>query len=110
MRYLFSVVASTSGTVMASAHEAADIDAFNDRIERAGQRVIAVGIAAPDTAVMFDNRADAGTVQAGPYVDSDDFVAGFWIVDVENEALAHRLAADASKACNRRIEVRPLLG
>lgn len=32
------------------------IDAFNDRIESAGQRVIAAGVAAPGRARVFDNR------------------------------------------------------
>ncbi|MEY4174068.1 MAG: hypothetical protein RI900_1233 [Actinomycetota bacterium] len=110
MRYLFSVVTSQSGTVLATADEVAAIDAFNERLERAGQRVIAVGVASPEMAVTFDNRDDSGIVRPGPYVECDDFVAGFWIVDAEDEHVAHQLAADASKACNRRIEVRPLLG
>jgi len=33
----------------------------------------------------------------------------FWIIDATTDAIAHELAAEASKACNRRIEVRRFL-
>ncbi|NBQ01552.1 MAG: hypothetical protein EBU45_05955, partial [Actinobacteria bacterium] len=36
--------------------------------------------------------------------------AGFWIIDVPNQEIALELAARGSKACNRRVELRPLLG
>ena len=35
---------------------------------------------------------------------------GFWVIEVSSEAEAHALAAEASQACNRRIELRPVLG
>lgn len=109
MRYLFAVIASQSGTVMADADEAAAIDAFNEKIHAEGRRILAVGIAGPDTARVFDNRAGAGLVSVGPVVDSDDFMAGFWVIEAENDSVAHALAAEASLACNRRIELRALL-
>ena len=59
--------------------------------------------------VVVDNRGGAGTVSHGPVVDADDFMAGLWILDVESETEAHALAAEASRACNRRIEVRAIL-
>jgi hypothetical protein len=36
-------------------------------------------------------------------------MAGFWIIEAENDTVAHALATEASKACNRPIEVRPFL-
>jgi hypothetical protein len=36
-------------------------------------------------------------------------MSGFWIIDAATDALAHELAAEASEACNRRIEVRRFL-
>jgi hypothetical protein len=36
-------------------------------------------------------------------------MAGFWIIEAENDTVAQALAAEASKACNRPIEVRPFL-
>jgi len=110
VRYLFAVIASRSGTVAASSSEIDAIDAFNDRIESEGHRVMAAGVAAPERAVVFDNRGERGLVTHGPVVDSDLFMAGFWVIEAENDDIAHRLAAEASLSCNRPIEVRPFLG
>lgn len=110
MRYLFAVIASRSGTVMADENEGAAIDAFNDKLESEGRRLMAVGISSPEGAKVFDNRAGAGLVSDGPVVDSDDFMAGFWVIEAENDRVAHELAAEASLACNRRIEVRAIFG
>jgi len=109
MRYLFAVIASRSGTFAADPAEATAIDAFNARIEAAGHRVMAAGVAAPSEAMLFDNRNGAGIVTEGPAVDSDEFMNGFWVIDADDDSVAHALAAEASRACNRRIEVRPFL-
>lgn len=109
MRFYFAVLADIKGAVDASANERAEIDVFNDKIARAGQRVMAVGIASPDSAQVFDNRGGRDLVTAGPAVDADVFTAGFWIIEADSESTAHDLAREASRACNRRIEVRPLL-
>ncbi|MFM7685997.1 MAG: YciI family protein [Actinomycetota bacterium] len=109
MRYLFAVIASQSAVVSASSTEMAAIDAFNDKIEAAGQRVMAAGVASPDAAIVFDNRDGRALVAHGPVIDADDFMAGFWVIEAENDDVAHALAAEASLACNRRIEVRPFL-
>ena len=110
MRYLFSVLASRSSSVMADADEMAAIDAFNDKIEESGQRLMAVGIASPENSMLFDNRHGAGIVSKGPASDADEFMAGFWVIEAANDNEAHELALEASKACNRRIEVRQIFG
>jgi hypothetical protein len=45
----------------------------------------------------------------GPFVESKEFLAGFWIIEAADLDAALALAADGSKACNRRLEVRPVL-
>ena len=110
MRFHFAVMAPRTGDVSATSTEMAAIDAFNDKIELAGQRVFAAGIAGPDSAVVFDNRDNAARISSGPLNDTAQFMASFWIVDVDSVATAHHLAAEASLACNRIVEVRPLLG
>jgi hypothetical protein len=87
----------------------AAIDSFNEKIEVAGQRIMAAGIAAPNESVVFDFRGTNDSITRGPIVDSDLFMAGFWIIEAENDTVAHALATEASKACNRPIEVRPFL-
>ena len=109
MRYLFAVIANRTGEVLADHDEMTAIDSFNEKIEAAGQRIMAAGIATPDQAVVFDFRGTRDSITRGPVVDSDLFMAGCWIIEAENDAVAHALAAEASKACNRPIEVRPFL-
>jgi hypothetical protein len=45
----------------------------------------------------------------GPYLESKEHVAGFWIIEAADLDVALRLAGLGSKACNRRVEVRPVL-
>ena len=109
MRYLFAVIANRTGEVLADHDEMTAINSFNEKIEAAGQRIMAAGIATPDQAVVFDFRGTRDSITHGTVVDSDLFMAGFWIIEAENDTVAHALAAEASKACNRPIEVRPFL-
>lgn len=108
MKFLLSVIDMVSGS--ATADEVPAIDAFNANLVDRGYWVMAAGIGAPDTATVFDNRAGAGIETAGGYVSADEFVAGFWIMDVPSEAIARDLAAAGSRACNRKVELRPFLG
>lgn len=107
MRYLLSVMADRTSRVAADPVEIAAIDAFNDLLDTSGQRVMAVGVA--DAPTTFDNREGRGEVTDGPAVDSQLFIAGFWVIDVADEATARQRAAEASRACNRVIELRPFL-
>jgi hypothetical protein len=45
----------------------------------------------------------------GPFVESKEYLAGFWIIDAPDLDVALTLATEGSKACNRKVEVRPLL-
>jgi len=107
MQYLVSVIddQTNSGTP----DERADIDVFNDGLESAGHWVFAGGLAAPDTATVIDNRNGAAMFTDGPFVESKEHLAGFWVMEAPDLDVALKLAADASKACNRRVEVRPFL-
>jgi hypothetical protein len=109
MRYLFAVIANQLGEVLADHDEMTKIDAFNDKIEAAGQRVMAAGIASPDHAITFDNRGGRDQEFHGQAINSELFMAGFWVIEAESDTIAHALAAEASFACNRLIEVRPFL-
>jgi hypothetical protein len=114
MQYLVSVIddgqAEAAGrSDSASAAEAAAIDSFNEKLQAEGHWVLAGGLGDPAAATVVDNRGDVPIVSDGPYVESKEFLAGFWIMDAADLDVALQLAGDASKACNRRIEVRPVL-
>ncbi|MFM8483109.1 MAG: YciI family protein [Actinomycetota bacterium] len=107
MRFLMAVIDTVSDP--GRPEEPGAVDAFNDKIEAAGQRIIAAGVAAPDQAMVFDNRQGVGLVSSGPVISADDYMAGVWVIEVSDRSVAERLAAEASQACNRRIELRPFL-
>lgn len=106
MKFLISVVDSASGT--ATPEELRAIDAFNDTLHADGHWVIAGGLAPPSEAVVVDGRGEEETVTPGPLHEGPEFLAGFWVVEAEDRETALRLAAAASWACNRRVEVRAL--
>jgi hypothetical protein len=114
MQYLVSVIddgqAQAAGSdESASAAEAAAIDVFNERLQAEGHWVFAGGLGRPIAATVVDNRGETPIISDGPFLESKEFLAGFWVMEAADLDVALRLARDASKACNRKIEVRPLL-
>lgn len=109
MRYLFAVMADRRQPAEATRNEAEAINAFNEKIESSGHRIMAAGVAAPNESMLYDNRHGLKLVRQGPAVDADLFMAGFWIIEAEEASVAAQLAMEASLACNRMIEVRPFL-
>jgi hypothetical protein len=107
MQYLVSVIHDASD--LATADEMAAIDAFNDRLQAEGYWVFAGGLGAPDTATVIDNRRGEALFTDGPFLESKEYLAGFWILEAPDLDVALRLATEGSKACNRKIEVRPFL-
>lgn len=109
MRFIISVI-DTQTRAPHTPEEIKAIDDFNDKIEKAGQRIFACGIDSPDKAMVFDSRDGAETTISGPHHSSVEYFSGFWIVKVDSLATAQKLAAEGSRACNRKVELRPLLG
>ena len=107
MQYLFSVI--HDGTGLATPTEEADIDAFNGRLRDEGHWVFAGGLGSPDSATVIDNRGDEAVFTDGPFVESKEYLAGFWIIEAPDLDVALKLASAGSKACNRKVEVRPFL-
>ena len=107
-QFLINVLDSNTGS--ATGDEIAEIDAFNEMLQNNGYWVYANGISAPEEAVQIDNRADKNEMIHEPLYKQDTYVSGFWIIKAENKEQALALAKLGSKACNRRVEVRPLHG
>jgi hypothetical protein len=108
MQYLVSVIDDKTGS--ATPDEMAAIDAFNDDRLRADVFwVFAGGLAAPSSATVVDNRGEETIFTDGPFLESKEYLAGFWIIQAPDLDVALKLAAEGSKACNRKIEVRPFL-
>jgi hypothetical protein len=107
MQYLVSVIDDTAG--LATPDEMAAIDVFNDRLQAEAHWVFAGGLAAPSSATVIDNRGGEALFTDGPFVESKEYLAGFWIIEASDLDAALKLASEGSKACNRKVEVRPIL-
>ena len=110
MQYLLSVIHDDVASAgLAVPAEQAAIDVFNDRLQAAGHWVFAGGLGVPDNATVIDNRGEVPVVTDGPFLESKEFLVGFWIIEAPDLDVALQLAREGSKACNRKVEVRPFL-
>lgn len=107
MQYLVSVINDNAN--LASPQEDAAIDVFNDRLQAEGHWVFAGGLGAPGTATVIDGRGGEAMFTDGPFVETKEYVVGFWIIEAPDLDVALKLAAEGSTACNRKVEVRPFL-
>jgi len=108
MKYLVSVIDSKTGS--ATPAEMASIDAFNDRLRAEGHWVFAGGLESPSASTVIDNRGGEAVLTDGPFLESKEYFSGFWIIEALDLDVALKLAAEGSECCNRKVEVRPLLG
>jgi hypothetical protein len=108
MQYLLSVIHDSAS--LATPQEMAAIDVFNERLVAEGYWVFAGGLESPGTATVIDNRGGEALFTDGPFLESKEYLAGFWIIQARDLDVALKLAAEGSKACNRKVEVRPFHG
>jgi hypothetical protein len=107
MQYLVNVIDSRSNS--GTPEEAVAIDAFNDKLRAGGHWVFAAGLADTTTSTVIDGRGDEPLFTDGPFIEAKEWAAGLWIIEAPDLDLALKLMAEGSKACNRRLEVRPVL-
>jgi hypothetical protein len=107
MQYLLSVIDDAPDS--ATSDEMTAIDAFNDRLRTDGHWVFAGGLGAPSTATVIDGRGAEPMFTDGPFVETKEWLSGFWIIEAPDLDVALKLASAGSKSCNRRVEVRPFL-
>ena len=107
MKYIIFVIddLTTSGTP----DEMVAINAFNDGLRANGQWIFAGGLSAPSNASVIDNRGDTVIETGKPLFEAKENFSGFWLIEAANADVAKELAFAGSKACNRRVELRPLL-
>jgi hypothetical protein len=90
---------------------------FSKRLKEAGELVGAEGLASPGQArLVRAGKNGAPEVTDGPFAEAKEFLAGYWIVDVETPERAYAIAGEASaapgpggKPINMPIEVREVM-
>jgi len=90
--------------------------AINKKLRESGEFVGAEGLSGPDQAKLVRAGADGTPVTDGVFPESKEFLAGYWIVDVESPTRAYAIASEASAApgpggvpLNMDIEVREVM-
>jgi hypothetical protein len=72
--------------------------AFAKKLGQAGELAAAEGLATPEQAKIVRAGKDGKPITDGVFPESKEFLAGYWIVDVESTERAHEIAAEASTA------------
>jgi hypothetical protein len=83
--------------------------AYSQAIQQAGIFVSGAGLQPPSTATTIRVRAGKTQVQDGPFADTKEQLAGFYVIDVPDLDAALAWAAKAPSAATASVEVRPLL-
>ena len=86
------------------------VGAFNERARAAGIWVFAGGLQPGDLATVVDNTGETRVVTDGPYLETKEWLGGFWIFELPDLDAALQWAADGSRACGGPVEVRPFEG
>ena len=84
--------------------------AFNEKLQADGYWVFAGGLQSASTATVVDGQGETPVMTDGPYLETKEVIGGFWVIDAPDLDVALRLAAEGSKACRGKVEVRPFDG
>jgi hypothetical protein len=77
---------------------AAFMQAFNAKLRAAGELVSSEGLTGPEQARLVRAGRDGKPMTDGVFAESKEFLAGYWIVDVDSPERAYAIAAEASTA------------
>src|SRR5713226_6229243 len=89
---------------------------LNKALNESGELVSAEGLASPQQAKLVRAAQDGSPITDGVFPEAKEYLAGYWIVDVESPEQAYAIAARASAApgpggvpMNMPIEVRQVM-
>ena len=123
MKYMLMMNTPGGGPYQIAAWPQKDIQAhiafmmsFSKKLGAAGELVAAEGLAGPDQAKLVHAGKDGNPITDGVFPEAKEFLAGYWIVDVDSPERAYQIAAEASAApgkggapLNMAIEVREVM-
>jgi hypothetical protein len=105
MKYMLMMNTPGNGPYQIAAWPSQDIVAhiefmksFAGKLGASGELVAAEGLAGPDQARRVRAGADGKPITDGVFPEAKEFLAGYWIVDVESAERAYEIAAQASAA------------
>lgn len=80
---------------------------FNEKLVAEGYFVFAGGLRSAATATVVDGTGETPVYTDGPYLESKEYLGGFWVIEAPDLDVALRLAGEGSAACRGKVEVRP---
>ncbi|GAA1777886.1 YciI family protein [Nocardioides hankookensis] len=80
---------------------------FNEKLQAESVWVFAGGLENHVSTTTVDGTGAETVITDGPFVESKEYLGGFWIIEAPDLDVALRWAAEGSKACGNRVEVRP---
>jgi hypothetical protein len=85
-----------------------EMNAYNEELEKAGVMVYGAGLDRSDTATTVRFDGEQREVTDGPFAETKEWLAGFWVIDCADldEALAWARKVPMRE---RKIELRPLI-
>jgi len=105
MKFMLMMNTPTGGAYQIAQWPAADIKAhiafmqrFAEKLTAAGELVAAEGLAGPEQAKLVRAGKDGAPVTDGVFPETKEFLAGYWIVQVDRPERAYQIAAEASLA------------
>lgn len=110
-QYMLSVHVSDADYSSAESEDAqtmyAQVEVFNQELRDSGVWVFAGGLHPSNTAVIVTAKDGKTVTTDGPYMQTEEHIGGFWIIEVPNLDTALVLAGKGSTACVSPVEVRP---
>jgi hypothetical protein len=86
-----------------------EMQALNEEIRAAGAWVFGGALHGPETATVMDNTGGDAVTTDGPFVESKEYLAGFYILEAADLDEALKWASKTSACIRKPIEVRPFM-
>lgn len=123
MKYILMMNVPSGGPYQITSWPEKDIKAhmafmmeFGKKLTASGELAGGEGLAAPDQAKLVRAGKNGEPITDGVFPESKEFLAGYWIIDVDSPERAYAIAAEASAApgpggapLNMAIEVRQVM-
>jgi hypothetical protein len=89
--------------------EIAKQDAFNKKYQATGELIGAYGLADAAQARLVRRENGLPAVTDGPYLETKEYIASFYLLDCESEERALQIAADMPWADQEPVEFWPIM-
>jgi hypothetical protein len=95
--------AEEMGSIVAAVGE------VNERAMESGIFVFAGGLHDHGATTTVDPRGGKPQITDGPYLETKEYLGGFWVIEVADLDAALAWASEAAAACRQPVEVRPFM-